>query len=174
MDLFLFGKSFPTGFSMQVAPPLIIPPRLTARPKTVPIITAKITAGIFFISPMELTPIPIEQTPNILVSSELIFAGSLCPNNAPITPPAATDRALIITPIGIFIPLLSIISGSTNFVLKHSPVRTALVTGSTVTNRLAFTLPKNSAVHVLLSGKYCKTRIELLLFRMTSIYYVTR
>lgn len=34
-----------------------------------------------------------------------------------------------------------IISGSTNFVLKHSHVRTALVTGSTVTNRLAFTLP---------------------------------
>ena len=117
MDLFLLGKSFPTGFSMQVAPPLIIPPRLTARPKAVPIITAKITAGIFFISPMELTPIPIEQTPNILVSSELIFAGSLCPNNAPITPPAATDRALIITPIGIFIPLLS----KTQMRCKKSP-----------------------------------------------------
>ena len=120
MDLFLLGKSFPTGFSMQVAPPLIIPPRLTARPKAVPIITAKITAGIFFISPMELTPIPIAQTPKILVSSVLNFTGSLCPNNAPITPPAATDRALMITPIGIFIPLLSIISGNTNFVLKHS------------------------------------------------------
>ena len=104
---FLFGNNFPTGFSIQTAPLLIIPPRLIAKPNAVPIITAKITAGIFFISPMELTPIPIEQTPKILVSSELNFSGSLCPNNAPITPPAATDRALIITPIGIVIPRLS-------------------------------------------------------------------
>jgi len=107
IDLFLFGNNFPTGFSIQTAPLLIIPPRLIAKPNAVPIITAKITAGIFFISPMELTPIPIEQTPKILVSSELNFSGSLCPNNAPITPPAATDRALIITPIGIVIPRLS-------------------------------------------------------------------
>ena len=117
MDLFLFGKSFPTGFSMQVAPPLIIPPRLTARPKAVPIITAKITAGIFFISPIELTPIPIAQTPKILVSSALNFTGNLCPNNAPIAPPTTTDKALIITPIGIFIPLLS----KTQMRCKESP-----------------------------------------------------
>ena len=67
----------------------------------VPMITAKITAGIFFMSPMELTPIPMEQTPKIFVSSELILVGSLCPNKAPTTPPMATDRALMIIPTGM-------------------------------------------------------------------------
>lgn len=65
------------------------------------LITAKITAGIFFMSPIELTPIPMEQTPKIVVSSELILVGSLCPNKAPTTPPMATDRALMIIPTGI-------------------------------------------------------------------------
>ena len=32
IDLFLFGNNFPTGFSIQTAPRLIIPPRLTAKP----------------------------------------------------------------------------------------------------------------------------------------------
>ena len=101
MDAFLFGKIFPTGFSMHAAPWLMIPPRFTASPNAVPMITAKITAGIFFIRPMELTPIPMEQTPKIFVSSELILVGSLCPNKAPTTPPLATDRALMIIPTGI-------------------------------------------------------------------------
>ena len=68
------------------------PPRFTASPNAVPMITAKITAGIFSLRPMELTPIPMEQTPKIFVSSELILVGSLCPNKAPTTPPMATDR----------------------------------------------------------------------------------
>lgn len=50
---------------------------------------------------MELTPIPMEQTPKIFVSSELILVGSLCPNKAPTTPPMATDRELMIIPTGI-------------------------------------------------------------------------
>ena len=101
ISLFLFGKIFPTGFSIHPAPLLMIPPRLIARPNAVPMITAKITAGIFFIRPMELTPIPMEQTPKIFVSSELILVGSLCPNKAPTTPPMATDMALKILPTGM-------------------------------------------------------------------------
>lgn len=50
---------------------------------------------------MELTPIPMEQTSKIFVSSELILVGSLCPTKAPTTPPMATDRALMIIPTGI-------------------------------------------------------------------------
>ena len=64
-------------------------------------IIAKITAGIFFISPIVLIPIPMEQTPKINDISALNFELNLCPANAPAIPPSNTEAALIRTPIGI-------------------------------------------------------------------------
>lgn len=70
----------------------------------------KITAGMFCISTMELMPIPMEQQPKIMLIRSLKSSFKSPPATAPTRPPTTTDRALIITPIGI--GSLSFLDGS--------------------------------------------------------------
>lgn len=74
----------------------------------VPIITEKMTAGIFSINTMALIPIPMEQHPKIKLIFSLKSLFSNPPANVPRIPPRTTEQTLIITPIGIM--LLSLFS----------------------------------------------------------------
>lgn len=78
-----------------------------ARPMPVPRISAKITAGIFFIRTIELIPIPMEQSPKIIF--RLVMIRSLIKFRAkrPIKPPTKMHNALMMIPMGIDKNLLS-------------------------------------------------------------------
>ena len=64
-------------------------------------ITEKTTAGIFSMRTMELIPIAMEQHPKIMLVFSLKSSVRRFPVREPMSPPAATERTLTMTPIGI-------------------------------------------------------------------------
>lgn len=87
------------GFSISAPPRLIHSPRWQASPSAVPSTIAKITAGIFSISGMELMPMPMAQTPNTLFSSVVKRVDRRWLKSVPKIPPNTTAATFTIIPI---------------------------------------------------------------------------
>ena len=84
-----------------------ISPKCINIPIILPITTASITAGIFFISMILEILMAKAQAPKIILSFSLKSKLICFPKTVPIIPPINTHKQSVIIPIGIFI-LLSI------------------------------------------------------------------
>ena len=102
------GITLETTFCIPAPPFAIWSPKCTVRPMAVPMITAKITAGIFSIRIMLEMPMVMEQAPKIIFRLSLKFRLSLWPATVPTSPPSTIDSEFTIIPIGIaiFLPFI--------------------------------------------------------------------